>query len=146
MPDLYALDLSFCTKVSISALFNLLEIRGQCLAELRLQGCHHLEIALDPNAPERQDRRQRPHAQGGYAGRQLLGVLRSHRNQCALSVLDVRQCTGQPSLDEGYPDTDPFVQGMAGLQFEQKVPGFFCRAARCDAELEQRLVDQFSSI
>jgi len=149
MPDLYSLDLSFCTKVTISALFGLLELRGRSLAELRLQGCNQLEVALDPNAPDtarHHSRRQPSSEQGGYAGRQLLCVLRSHRSHCALSILDVRQCMGQPSLDRGYPDSDSFVQGMAALHFEQKAPGLFSRPARCSPELVERLVRQFTTI
>lgn len=45
MQNIYSLDLSFCTRISISSIFNLLEIRSDTLSELRLQNCHQLSIA-----------------------------------------------------------------------------------------------------
>lgn len=135
---LYSLDLSFCTKLTVSALVSLLEIRGHSLAELRLLGCRNLDIARDPNGPPA------PRGQnvGGYAGRLMLAALRSHDGRCCLSVLDVRDCAGQPSMTTDYPINDPFVVGMAALQFEQTVPGFFARPARWNRDVERHLVKQ----
>jgi hypothetical protein len=142
MTDLYSLDLSFCTKVTISALVSLLEIRGRSLAELRLQACCQFEIARDPNGPIV---RRGAQYDGGYSGRQILAALRSHDRQCCLSVLDVRMCTGQPSMTTGYPDHDPFVREMAKLSFEQNVPGVFVRPARWNPHVE-RLLGKLTSM
>jgi hypothetical protein len=139
MQDLYSLDLSFCTRVTISSIFTLLEIRGNTLAELRLNSCRKLEIARDPHSPPV----QRGQYNGGQAGRQILNALRSHGCSCCLSVLDVRHCGGQSVLNnKGYPPNDPFVQGMANLEFEQKLPGFFARPARWNPEVKRRLIGQ----
>jgi hypothetical protein len=153
MPHLYSLDLGFCTKVTVAALVSLIEIRGHCLAELRLQACRNLDICADPygrvptitTAPSRGVGRSVQYA-GGYAGRQLLAALRLREDSCSLSVLDVRQCGGQPSLTVGYRESDPFVAGMATLSFEQRAPGFFVRPARWNPNIEQRLVNFFGSI
>jgi hypothetical protein len=135
LQKLYSLDLSFCTRVTVDALFNLLEVRGKTLAELRIQSCRKLDIARDPNGL----------GGDGSAGRLLLNALRSPGNECCLSVLDLRNCGGQGDLNKGYLDNDPFVQGMVILQFEQKTPGFFARPARWNSEVEHQLVEQFVS-
>lgn len=136
MPNLYSIDLSFCTNITISALVRILEIRGRSLSELRLQACRNLEIALDMHAFG-----PRAHNHGGYAGRQILAALRSHADRCCLSILDVRQCGGQPSMRDAYRETDPFVVGMAALSFEQKVPGFFGRPAQWNPEIKRNLIN-----
>lgn len=126
MRDLYALDLSFCTKVTVASLFNLLEIRGRTLAELRIQNCRKLDIALNPNGPG-----------DGGDGRMILSALRSLGQECCVSILDLRQCGGQPGQNG-----DPFVEGMILLNFEQKLPGYFERKARWNTEVERNLVEQ----
>jgi hypothetical protein len=135
LQTLYSLDLSFCTRVTVDALFNLLEVRGKTLAELRIQSCRKLDIARDPNGLDGD----------GSAGRLILNALRSPSNESCLSVLDLRSCGGQPDPNKCYADNDPFVQGMASLQFEQKAPGYFARPARWNSEVERQLVEQFVS-
>jgi hypothetical protein len=135
MQDLYALDLSFCTKVTVSGIYHLLETRGDVLAELRLWGCRMLDIASNPITPFSNE--------GGYAGRQILAVLRllhrQHRH-CGLSILDLRLCQGMPRLEQGYSDDDAFVKGMKALAFEQKVPGFFSRPVMWNHEVQKRIL------
>jgi len=143
MQDLYSLDLSFCTKITATALFNLLEIRGDSLAELRIQSCRKLDIARDPNTPPVRPGGDQNEA--GSAGRQILSGLRAHGGESCLSVLDVRHCGGQPGPQDAFPESDPFVQGMVALGFEQKVPGYFARPARWNSEVERRLVEQLIS-
>jgi hypothetical protein len=135
LPNLYSLELSFCTRVTVAALFNLLEVRGKTLAELRIQSCRKLDIAQDPNGL----------GGDGSAGRLLLNAIRSPCNESCLSVLDLRNCGGQPDPNKGYLDNDPFVQGMASLHFEQKTPGYFARPARWSSDGEHQLVEQFVS-
>lgn len=129
MQNLYALDLSFCTKVTAAAIVFLLEARGDSLAELRLLSCQSLAIGQE-NA-------------GGQAGCQVVNALKA--SECALSVLDVRLCGGQPSLSQPYVDIDPFVQGMKSLGFTQKVAGFFSRPARWNMSIRRRLVEQLAT-
>lgn len=133
MRDLYSLDLSFCTRVTASALFNLLEVRGNTLAELRLQSCRKLDITQDTIGL----------GGDGNAGRMILNALLSHGREGCVSVMDLRHCGGHPSASEGYPASEPFVRGMIGLGFEQKVPGYFERPARWNPKVERHLVDQF---
>jgi hypothetical protein len=135
MKDLYSLELSFCTRVTAVALCNLLEIRGKTIAELRIQSCRKLDIARDP----------RGLGGDGSAGRMILYALRFPGSESCLSVLDLRHCGGQPDPNQGYSNNDPFVQGMNGLQFEQKAPGYFARPARWNSEVERHLVEQFVS-
>jgi hypothetical protein len=136
MNNLYSLDLSFCTRVTAASIFNLLEIRHYCLSELRLKTCTKLEIAYDPDGPPL----LRGAGTGGGAGRLILNALRSNADH-SLCVLDVRECGGQPNISNPYPESDPFVTGMKVLQFEQRVPGFFCRPARWSS-VHRQLVDQ----
>jgi hypothetical protein len=119
--------------VTVAALFNLLEVRGKTLAEIVIQSCRKLDIAPDPNGL----------GTDGSAGRLILNALRSPDNENCLSVLDLRNCGGQPDPNKGYLDNDPFVQGMASLQFEQRTPGYFARPARWNSEVERQLVEQF---
>jgi Leucine Rich repeat len=136
MKGLYSLDLSFCTQVTISAIVNLLEIRGDCLAELRLMGCKNLDIPQEPDSAATRLRDR------GRAGRQLVNAVRSHGSRCCLSVLDVRNCGVQHSIHTEYHKNDPFVRGMSTLLFAQKAPGFFSRPARWNRDIERRLVKQ----
>jgi hypothetical protein len=136
MNNLYSLDLSFCTRVTAASIFNLLEIRHYCLSELRLKTCTKLEIAYDPDGPPL----LRGAGTGGGAGRLILNAIRCNADH-SLCVLDVRECGGQPNISNPYPESDPFVTGMKVLQFEQRVPGFFCRPARWSS-VHRQLVDQ----
>jgi hypothetical protein len=150
MGNLYTLDLSFCTRVTAASIFHLLEIRHDCLSELRLKSCSKLEIARDPQGPPATTRggganNHNNHIAGGSAGRLIVNGIRRYHGACdhCLCVLDVRECGGQPSVTEPYLDNDPFVTGMKNLQFEQRVPGFFSRPARWST-VQSHLVDQFN--
>jgi hypothetical protein len=162
LQHLYSLDLSFCTKLTASSVCNLLESRHETLSELRLQQCRQLKIARDPNDDDddgHDGRGGRHHtiARGARDGQSILKSLKSpvrsrflqqagtQQQQSNLSILDVRFCGGQPNMDVGYPDSDPFVRGMNSLQFEQKTPGFFSRPARWNASVQARLLEQLES-
>ena len=150
MKDLYSLDLTYCTRVTADSVCNLLQVRGDSLAELRLQGCRSLDFAIDPYAPNAASaaaatagrNRVARHPEGGAAGRSILEAIRSQGDDCCLSVLDAQRCCG--SLDEGYPSDEPFVRGMASLGFEQTA-GFFSRPARWNSSIQRRLVGLFVS-
>ena len=148
LENLYSLDLSFCTKVTPTGIVNLLETRGNSLAELRLQSCRNLSIG---NAQEMRPRRHRHGgpaavADPGSAGRAIVKALQSlgESSSCCLSALDVRDCSGQPPGGL-YSAGDPFVVGLAELGFQQRVAGYFDRPARWDAQIERRLVEQLLS-
>jgi hypothetical protein len=134
LPNLYSLDLSFCSKITVSALFHLLEMRCGTLSELRLQSCRTLDIGRI--VAERGRR-----SEGGYAGRQILSVLRSRASRSALSLLDVRYCGGEYTIKSGYAADDPFVVGMEGIGFCQRVPGLLVRPARWNMDFEKQLID-----
>jgi hypothetical protein len=145
MCHLYSLDLSFCTRVTAASIFNLLEIRHDCLSELRLKSCTQLEMARDPYGPQQPQQgggANTTPTTGGSAGRLILNAVRSHPDHC-LCVLDVRECGGQPNVANAYPENDPFVTGMKNLQFEQQVPGFFSRPARWST-VQRQLVEQLN--
>jgi hypothetical protein len=139
MSELYSLDLSFCSRVTAASIFNLLEIRFDCLTELRLKSCNKLDIVREHDQDPLASRQRVDAAR--CSGRVILNAIGSHADHC-LCILDVRECGGQPSPTEAYPDTDPFVEGMRHLQFEQRVPGFFSRPARWNAHVQRRLVGQ----
>ena len=134
MQDLYSLDISFCTLVSIASVLNLLEIRAGTLSELRLRGCTQLNISMIGQS--------NTNGEGNAnAGNVILGVLRSNADENCLCILDVRSCGGHAKADENYSDDDPFVEGMKSLHFQQVVPGFFSRPARWNEKILQRLSD-----
>lgn len=127
MPNMYSLDLSFCTRITVQSISNLLEIRSSTLSELRLRNCHQLSI----NASQADG--------GGSAGRSFLVTLQAV-NHC-LCILDVRNCGPRPPASHD----NVFSRGMASLQFDQKVPGFFSRAARWNTNVKKRLFDELMS-
>jgi hypothetical protein len=130
LANLYSLDLSFCSNVTARSLFNLLDVRGQSLAEFRIQCCPRLDIAAAfPGT--------------GSAGTLILNALRLHVNAggTTLSVLDVRYC-GAYQEGVGYAEEDPFVVGMSQLGFTQNAHGFFSRSACWNADVDARLVNQ----
>ena len=131
MLDLYSLDLSFCTRISSASILNLLEIRSDTLSELRIKNCSQLNISMNAQSNARNG--------DANAGRVILGVLQSNADEGCLYLLDVRSCGGHTDAQGNYPEDDPFVQGMKSLCFEQAVPGFFSRPARCNENVLERL-------
>ena len=131
MQKIYSLDLSFCTRITAASISNLLEIRIGTLSELRLQSCVQLDIAVNPQSQTNQ----------GLDGMSILNAIQSLGDSC-LCIIDLRNCGGQPSPNENYLESDPFVQGMLSLQFEQIVPGFFSRKARWNPSIQGRLMDE----
>ena len=124
MQNIYSLDLSFCTRISISSIFNLLEIRSDTLSELRLHNCHQLSITTNSQSQ----------TADGSAGRSILAALEA-KDHC-LCTLDVRNC----GVPETYQQDEPFVQGMSALHFDQVVPFFFSRPARWNTNVQRRLL------
>jgi hypothetical protein len=145
MCNLYSLDLSFCTRVTVSSIFKLLDIRFDSLSELRLKNCSQLDIATQSNLSARQ---RVPVSVGGTDGRIITNAIRSHADHC-LSILDMRECVGviQTSGTSvvGYSDKDPFVMRLRALGFEQRVSGFFYRPARWSS-VQRHLVEEMQSI
>lgn len=123
MQHLFSLDLSFCSRISSRAILNLLEVRQDTLAELRLHSCSHLDVTRDL----RHHTEFRGNFSGdGRTGSSILNVLRSNGFRSHLNILDLRNCGGHEA-GKGYPNDDAFVQGMAELKFQQSIPGFFQR-------------------
>jgi hypothetical protein len=137
MRHLYSLDLTFCSRITATSLSNLLEVRHDCLAELRLKSCRNLGIGQDRSSARGGvvvDRN------GGRDGRLILRAIQSRPTTHCLCILDVRDCGGQPSPTEDYPLDDPFVVGLKAMEFEQRVPGFFSRQSRW-SNVHQHLID-----
>mmetsp|Transcript_29158 Transcript_29158/g.29584 ORF Transcript_29158/g.29584 Transcript_29158/m.29584 type:complete len:158 (+) Transcript_29158:892-1365(+) len=125
--DLFSLDLTFCSKLTATGIYRLLDELRDSLVELKLKSCRTLQIGQhDDNDRRRMIGRQR---NNDHAGHWILNALR-RRPHCntdhTLCLLDVRECGGQPGTLP-YLDNDPFVKGMLALTFEQRVPGFFRR-------------------
>lgn len=139
LENLHSLDLSFCTQVSHTAILSLLQLRGDSLSELRLQGCRNIAIGNTVDY-----RGHIPTADYGVAGCTIVDVLRSHGVSCCLASLDVRGCGGQPRKGAEYEANDPFVMKMAEMGFRQRVPGYFDRPARWNTRSKRRLVDELA--
>ena len=144
MKELYSLDLGFCTKVTANSICNLIQVRGDSLSELHLQRCRSLDFAREPYDPSSVARHGHNDFEGGVAGQMVLSALKSHGDGCCLSVLDIQYCGGSRE-GEGYPEDDPFVQGISSLGFTQAFPGYFSRPARWNLKIQRRLVQQFVS-
>jgi hypothetical protein len=135
---LYSLDLSFCTKLTVSSICTLLDLRRETLSELRLQECRQLLIARDPeddvddNSRRGQQQVLRPRPDRD--GQSILRSLRSPTS--SLSMLDLRCCGGQRNINVGYLESENFVRGMIRLNFQQKTPGFFARPAQWNASIQ----------
>ena len=132
--SLLSLDLSFCSKITYTGIYRLLDELRSSLVELRLNHC----LSITPQI-RHTDRRRRNHGlhnnnrNSDHAGHWILNALRRRPHSSidhSLCLLDVRGCGGQPERNKPYPNGDPFVKGMSALQFEQSVPGFFSRTAR----------------
>ena len=155
--NLYTLDLGFCTLLTVDSLFHLLNVRRDSLAELRLQNCRQLAIGMQFR--DTGTRRGLEKVEGSD-GRLLANAIRSHHPKHCLSVLDVRGCGSPDSIyrnilgvhseqagnhrKQPFWDTDPFVIAMKGLDFEQRVPGFFSRQPRWST-VQRQLLEQMSS-
>mmetsp|Transcript_31458 Transcript_31458/g.44655 ORF Transcript_31458/g.44655 Transcript_31458/m.44655 type:complete len:173 (+) Transcript_31458:531-1049(+) len=135
--NLHSLDVSFCARVAIAAVLNLIKVRHQSLVELRLQHCSQLDIVRDFRQVDRQINRRE-----GVDGLSILNVLRACGQKSNLCLLDLRSCGGHNQTYANYPENEPFVRGMHLLSFEQKLGGFFVRPLRWDLEIQQQLVDQ----
>jgi hypothetical protein len=126
LTGLYSLDLSFCTRLSSSAIVELLHVRAHSLVELRLQSCKNFSIGSYKDL-------RRPHVDPGSSGRAIVTVLQTLGPTSCLSALDVRDCGGQSTSTTprqsqgGYLPDDPFVQTMNDLGFQQRVFGYFAR-------------------
>lgn len=138
MRRLYSLDLSFCSRISAAAIVELLELRHDTLTELRLQNCSQLDISNDPSYHSESNSESQSH---GNAGRAILHALHSVGSLSHLSMLDLRNCGKQRSVNDADPCDELFVQGMLMLRFENVVPGFFRRPIRPDQMLYQELLD-----
>ena len=133
--DLFSLDLTFCSKVTATGIYRLLDELRDSLVELRLKSCRGLQIGV--RSEEGNHRRRIPGRQGNgtsnrnHAGHWILNALRRRPHSKidhSLCLLDVRGCGGQPGTNLPYTEDDPFAKGLYALQFEQKVPGFFSRS------------------
>lgn len=111
MTQLYSIDLSFCNRITSSAIQDLVGTLKHGLAEIRLYSCHQID-------------------EWGF--NQIINTLQSS-HPISLSVLDVRECgIGSFNFDvvevEGEPN---FVQRLKSppLCFTEPVPCYFFRPA-----------------
>lgn len=143
MKDIYSLDVSFCTHITISSISTLLQTRSKSLAELRLKHCRQIEIGIPLLSINEEN-------SYGIDGKKILDILQSSSNSTSscLSILDVRFCGSQNQTflsNGGYHINDPFVDGMLQFNFEQKVPGFFVRKAQWNYNVHNRFVQSILS-
>jgi hypothetical protein len=134
---LISLDLTFCSKITATGIFRLLDELRDSLVELRLKSCRSLQFGtqtLERHGRRRTHVRQRNSNNHNHAGHWVLNALRRRPHSDvdhSLCLLDVRGCGGQPGTNMAYHEKDPFVKGMSALRFQQKVPGFFSRSKYC---------------
>lgn len=134
MKELYSLDLSFCTRFTPSSICHLLKAQNESLAELRLKNCSQFQIRSGNSNSNTSD---------ANAGPLILNAIRSSPD-CALSVLDLRNCVKHSTVsrNDPYSESGPFVVGLRELGFVQSLPGFFSRAAQWNPQIQSRLVKQ----
>lgn len=125
MPVLYSLDLSFCTKLTISGVCRLIT-SCTSLSELRLYACRQLNIGnvVSPS----------------HGGRQLARALKN--SDSSVSFLDVRECHSQFELPASRPET--YSKSMLDLGFDEKLTGIFIRPARWNDRIREQLVSNLS--
>ena len=135
MVNLYSLDLSFCTKISLNAIVYLIESRMETLAELRLYQCNQIDVTV----PLHTNNDQLHDITIGGDGRKLAQAIRSGGRNTVLNTLDVRECKGYHRQYVERKDDERFIHTMSLLNFSQKVPGFFNRPARWNQRVKARL-------
>ena len=139
MHHISSLDLSFCTRITHQSLVNLLETRYMTLSELRLYSCHQLDMTVPLLQQQQRNIAQRDES----VAQLLLDAIKLHGHDNCLNILDVRGCKSEPrrgAVPRG--DDQVFIRGMAGVKFEQKIPGFFVRPARWNSDVQKRLAQQ----
>jgi len=121
MPVLYSLDLSFCTKLTISGVCRLITACTS-LSELRLYACRQLNIGSVGSTSN--------------SGRQLARALKN--SDSSLSFLDVRECHQQ--LEPPTSRDETYVKSMLDLGFDETLTGIFIRPARWNDRISRQLV------
>ena len=120
MPGLYSLDVSFCTKLTIAGLAELLIERCTSLSELRLYSCRQLDVE---GGSLMNGARHGGNGRGVAGGRSLVQALRSVSEQSTLSFLDLRECQQhEPFARDGI-----YLNGMAELGFDEVLRGLFVK-------------------
>ena len=132
MTWLYSLDVSFCTKLTIRGLAQLLQTKCDSLAELRLYSCRQLDL---------EGRSAVNGGRGGNVGgmvgggRRLVQALQSVRDQSILSFLDLREC----QQHEPFARDDLFLSGMTELGFSEPMNGIFVKKAQWNSRVMEQL-------
>jgi hypothetical protein len=129
MPWLYSLDVSFCTKLTLEGLSQLLIERCNSLSELRLYSCRNLNIEATNNGREAGIV---PVVSGGL---QLVRALQSVRNVSVLSFLDLRECQQHDSFSR---DATMF-KAIVELGFRETLHGLFIKQAFWNDEVRKQL-------
>jgi len=136
MSGLYSLDVSFCTKLTINALVQLLRSRSESLAELRLYSCRQLDLEGSNGGMGANGRR----VVGG--GQRLVQALKTERRRSILSFLDLRKCYQH----EPFSRDEVFLNGMSELGFDEPMSGLFVRRAKCNCQVREQLGDLVSKL
>jgi hypothetical protein len=129
MPWLYSLDVSFCTKLTIEGVSQLLIERCNSLSELRLYSCRSLNI-------ESMDNVGTGGASAVSGGHQLARALQTVRGRSTLSFLDLRECQQY----ETYARDAIWIRSMVGLGFNESLRGLFIRPAIWNDDVRKQLV------
>jgi len=124
MPVLYSLDLSFCTKLTISGGCRLITACTS-LSELRLYACRQLNIGNVGSS-------------ASNGSRQLVRTLKTVDSDSSLSFLDVRECRQQLELPTSRDQS--YVKSMLDLGFDETLTGIFIRPARWNDRISRQLV------
>jgi len=148
MSGLYSLDVSFCTKLTVGGLARLLTEKCSSLSELRLYSCRQLDVEggslMMMNNGGGGGGRNNNGGNNGHGGvgggRRFVQALRSLRGRSILSLLDLRECQHH----EPFARDDVFLDGMAGLGFDETLHGLFVRPARWNGEVMRQLVANLS--
>mmetsp|Transcript_29095 Transcript_29095/g.55156 ORF Transcript_29095/g.55156 Transcript_29095/m.55156 type:complete len:577 (+) Transcript_29095:1589-3319(+) len=152
MSGLYSLDVSFCTKLTVVGLTRLLTEKCTSLSELRLYSCRQLDVEGGSlmmmmnnggggGGGGRNNNNGGNNGHGGVGGgRRFVKALRSLRGRSILSLLDLRECQHH----EPFARDDVFLDGMAGLGFDETLHGLFVRPARWNGEVMRQLVANLS--
>jgi len=138
MTGLYSLDVSFCTKLTIGGLAQLVRERCTSLSELRLYSCRQLDV--EGGSVMDGGRNNGGNGRGVGGGCRLVQALRSLREVSILSFLDLRECQQQ----DPFVRDDLFLNGMAELGFDEALRGLFVRPARWNGEVRRQLVANLS--
>ena len=135
--SIYSLDISFCTRITVRALVELLHFRSKSLFELRLYRCRQLDFR--DSVGMRRPVQNMTSATSPTSD----SFLKALKKDTCLSVLDLRQCA--PFLSgKTLAANHSFSRRMKKFGFSENVSGFFTQKPRWDEGTRRRLEQNFT--